>query len=248
MWTRASWCLNASSTIRKLPASSAQACCAICQAEGSCTSWVFGSHGSTAPHCSLHAGAALGWAVAPGAKKCEEAGSKAPWPGPPAPSPPAPSPPPAGRGRPNVLLIMTDDLDLELGSEVALPQTQRLLADGGVRMLNSFVSSPRCSPSRAAFLTGRHCHNLMPNLSREDDPKKLKVDGMTMFDPDAVFPTMRRAGYRTGIFGKIQNTQGGWLCMPQNHSEPFDHIETACKVCGDYYRPGSRSKAIATRM
>eukprot|EP01048_Picozoa_sp_COSAG05_P008686 COSAG05_NODE_674_length_7989_cov_2.918504_5_plen_362_part_00 len=200
---------------------------------------MFGGHGGMAPHCSLHAGPALGWAVSPGTNKCEEAGSKAPWPGPPAPGPPpAPSPTPIGRGRPNVLLIMTDDLDLELGSEAALPQTQRLLAAGGVRMLNSFVSSPRCSPSRAAFLTGRHCHNLMPNLHREKSPKKLKVDGATMFDPDAVFPTMRRAGYRTAIFGKIQNTQSGWLCMPQNHSEPFDHIETACKVCGDYYRPG----------
>ena len=138
----------------------------------------------------------------------------------------------AGRTpQPNVLLVMTDDLDLELGSEVVLPQTQRLLADGGARALNSFVSSPRCTPSRAAWLTGRHYHNL-----RMGD--RLKVDGQSMFDPDAVFPTMRRAGYRTAIFGKIQNTQAGWLCLPGNHSEPFDHIETACHVCGDYYRPG----------
>ena len=62
--------------------------------------------------------------------------------------------------RPNVLMIMADDLDVALGSEIALPQTQRLLADGGARALNSFVASPRCAPSRTAWLSGRHIHNL----------------------------------------------------------------------------------------
>jgi N-acetylglucosamine-6-sulfatase len=56
------------------------------------------------------------------------------------------------------------------------------------------------------------------------------------FNPDAVFPTMRRAGYKTAIFGKIHNAQKEWLCTPNNHSEPFDHIETECSPCGGYYR------------
>ena len=49
---------------------------------------------------------------------------------------------------------------------------------------------------------------------------------------------MRRAGYTTAIFGKIHNNQGGWLCSPDNHSEPFDHVETECSPCGGYYRTG----------
>ena len=58
--------------------------------------------------------------------------------------------------KPNLLLVMCDDLDTLLGSEIALPQTQRLLADGGARALNCFVSSPKCTPSRSAWLSGTH--------------------------------------------------------------------------------------------
>ena len=30
--------------------------------------------------------------------------------------------------------------------------------------------------------------------------------------------------------------QAGWLCHEDNHTEPFDHIETECSPCGGYYR------------
>ena len=53
-----------------------------------------------------------------------------------------------------------------------------------------------------------------------------------LFDVDAVFPVLRRAGYATAFFGKIHNGQSGWLCSPENHSEPFDHFETECQPCG----------------
>ena len=42
-----------------------------------------------------------------------------------------------------------------------------------------------------------------------------------LFDRDAVFPTLRAAGYATAIFGKIHNDQKSWLCGRKNHSEPF---------------------------
>ena len=85
-----------------------------------------------------------------------------------------------------------------------------------------------------------------------------------LFDPDAVFPSMRSRGYATAIFvsasiefilllattracrstlrawqGKIHNAQADWLCSPDNHSEPFDHVETECSPCGGYYRTGA---------
>ena len=43
----------------------------------------------------------------------------------------------------------------------------------------------------------------------------------SLFDRDAVFPTLRAAGYATAIFGKIHNDQHSWLCGNPNHSEPF---------------------------
>ncbi|MEP7366485.1 MAG: sulfatase-like hydrolase/transferase, partial [Acidobacteriota bacterium] len=61
--------------------------------------------------------------------------------------------------RPNVLLILADDLsDWMLGcygnKEIHSPNID-LLARSGTRFQNSFVCTPICSPSRATFFTGR---------------------------------------------------------------------------------------------
>ena len=62
--------------------------------------------------------------------------------------------------RPNVLVIMADDLgyaDLGVqgGAEVPTPHLDAL-ARSGVRCTNGYVTAPYCSPSRAGFLTGRY--------------------------------------------------------------------------------------------
>jgi arylsulfatase A-like enzyme len=136
--------------------------------------------------------------------------------------------------RPNFVLVMCDDMDLMLGGVNATPQVKHLLGDGGATASNYFVSSPKCTPSRSAWLSGRHYHNLRPHGKKTG--KGLNTSNF--FDEDAVFPTLRKAGYQTGIFGKIHNNQASWLCKPNNHSEPFDHIETECSPCGGYYRTG----------
>lgn len=140
----------------------------------------------------------------------------------------------ASGGRPNVVLVMCDDLDKLLGGETAIPQVRSLLGDGGATAKHYFVSSPKCTPSRSAWLSGRHYHNLRPNGATTG----RGLNTSNFFDLDAIFPTMRRAGYLTAIFGKIHNDQAGWLCRPNNHTEPFDHIETECSPCGGYYRTG----------
>src|SRR5918995_536155 len=65
--------------------------------------------------------------------------------------------PAAAAGRPNVVVLMTDDqtvADLE-----AMPRTQALLAASGVGFDRSYVSYPVCCPSRATFLSGQYAHN-----------------------------------------------------------------------------------------
>jgi arylsulfatase A-like enzyme len=62
--------------------------------------------------------------------------------------------------KPNVLIILVDDLakhDISVydSAGVNTPNLQ-LLADEGVLFTKAFTSSPVCSPSRAAFLTGRY--------------------------------------------------------------------------------------------
>jgi arylsulfatase len=68
---------------------------------------------------------------------------------------------------PNILLILADDLgwsDLGCyGGEISTPTLDRLAQDG--LRFTQFYNSARCSPSRAALLTGLHPHQAgVPNL------------------------------------------------------------------------------------
>ena len=77
----------------------------------------------------------------------------------PRPAPPAPVVAPATtlEARPNLVVLMTDDMrddDLRF-----MPATRRLVGDAGVRFVNSFSPYPLCCPARASVLTGRYAHN-----------------------------------------------------------------------------------------
>lgn len=67
---------------------------------------------------------------------------------------------PAGAGadgRPNILVVMTDDMaatDVEL-----MPNVQRQLAAKGTTFADAVDSFPLCCPARATFITGQYAHN-----------------------------------------------------------------------------------------
>ena len=71
--------------------------------------------------------------------------------------PTAPRPAPkASSGRPNVLLVLLDDLTVRLGSygyAVHTPNIDRL-ASRGRRFDRAYCQAPMCSPSRTSFMTG----------------------------------------------------------------------------------------------
>ena len=62
--------------------------------------------------------------------------------------------------RPNVILILTDDLDARLVEEhpAAYPNLRDLAAEGAT-FENAFVTDPLCCPSRATILRGQYAHN-----------------------------------------------------------------------------------------
>ena len=113
---------------------------------------------------------------------------------------------PAQGRRPNIILIMADDLGREglscYGSLSYKTPNLDALAAGGIRFANAY-STPLCSPSRAAIMTGRYGFrtgwNQLIGRGGEDaleffDPEKEKTFGHVL----------KGAGYVTGITGKWQ--------------------------------------------
>jgi N-acetylglucosamine-6-sulfatase len=100
--------------------------------------------------------------------------------------------------RPNIIVILVDDLrwdDFGAGGHpfVETPNIDRI-ANEGARFLNAFASTPLCSPSRAAFLTGLYAHanGIEDNLARNETSHELLT-----------FPRALNAdGYETAFIGK----------------------------------------------
>src|SRR5262245_61909253 len=64
---------------------------------------------------------------------------------------------PARTRRPNILFVLTDDLDQ---SELRyLPKTRRLVGQQGVEFDRYYVSNSLCCPSRVTTLRGQYAHN-----------------------------------------------------------------------------------------
>jgi arylsulfatase A-like enzyme len=97
---------------------------------------------------------------------------------------------------------MTDDQTTD--SMPYLRQIHRLLADGGVRFTNSFVSYPLCCPSRVTYLTGQYAHN--HHVLFNGPP----TGGYAAFKhPETALPVaLQRAGYYTVHVGKYLNGYG----------------------------------------
>ena len=73
--------------------------------------------------------------------------------------PQAPTPPAnaAAAGRPNIVVVMMDDMRWD---ELRFaPDAGRYITNRGLRFANSFSPLPLCCPARASFLLGQYAHN-----------------------------------------------------------------------------------------
>jgi len=101
-------------------------------------------------------------------------------------------------GKPNIIIVMPDDLAYGDYGCLGNPVLQTPSVDGFMKeslLFTQFHVSPTCAPTRAALLSGRHefkngvTHTIV-------ERERMSLDTFTM-------PQMlKTAGYTTGIFGK----------------------------------------------
>lgn len=103
--------------------------------------------------------------------------------------------------RPNIILIMTDDLgygDTSCYGATALstPNIDRL-ARRGVRFTDAYATAATCTPSRYSLLTGEYAW-------RRAGTNILPGDASLIISPgrDTLPSVLQKAGYATGIVGK----------------------------------------------
>jgi arylsulfatase len=109
----------------------------------------------------------------------------------------------AGGRRPNIVLIMADDMGFSdlgcYGSEIATPTLDRL-AKGGVRF-TQFYNCARCCPTRASLLTGLHPHQAGIGHMVQDRGIP-SYQGYLNEHCVTIAEVLRQAGYRTCMSGK----------------------------------------------
>ena len=104
-------------------------------------------------------------------------------------------------GRPNILVVMTDD---QAQADVAhMPNVKRLLARQGTTFADAVDSFPLCCPSRATFITGQYAHN--HGVAGNFWPfgwygMKHRANTLPAW--------LQRSGYRTALIGKWLNGYG----------------------------------------
>jgi arylsulfatase len=119
--------------------------------------------------------------------------------------------------KPNIIVILADDQGYSdwscFGSEIPTPNIDALAA-GGLRF-TKFYTTPKCSPSRAALLTGAYPHQAgLGALEQVAYPQSKGIQGR-LLDRVATFAELLKgSGYFTAMAGKwhlgISRGVGPW--------------------------------------
>ena len=126
------------------------------------------------------------------------------------------------RTRPNIVLIMVDDMGYSdigcYGGEVQTPHLDRL-AEGGLRF-TQFYNTAKCHTTRAELLTGNYAYSIGDNNMEH---------GATFGE------VLRPIGYRTLIAGK-------WHQKPLPTTRGFDRYFGLADGCSNFFNPGLKAR------
>jgi len=153
--------------------------------------------------------------------------------------------PPAGDARPNILLIIGDDMgfsDLGVyGSEVATPNLDAL-ANQGLKFTNFHVGAT-CSPTRSLLLSGVDNHlngmgNMLEFLTPEQEGQP-GYEGYLNKRVVSIVNLIRDSGYRTSMTGKWHlGSEPGY----RPHDRGFDQTFALMQGAADNYSSTSAGK------
>jgi arylsulfatase A-like enzyme len=130
----------------------------------------------------------------------------------------------ATKDRPNILVILADDLGYaDVGfhgcKDIPTPHLDAL-AKAGVRCTSGYVSGPYCSPTRAGLLTGRYQqrygHEFNPGPATEENRDK----GLPLTET-TLATRLKAVGYRTGLVGKWHLGNAEKMQPPQRGFDEF---------------------------
>ncbi|MGI4758068.1 MAG: arylsulfatase [Janthinobacterium lividum] len=154
--------------------------------------------------------------------------------------------------RPNIVLILADDMGYSdigcYGSEIETPALDRLAA-GGMRF-SQFYNAPRCCPSRASLLTGVYSHQANMGMMVSDYGRYPFPAYEGDLNPQCVTiaEALKTNGYSTLMSGKwhltpiAENAAMAGMSF-DNHNWPlqrgFDHFYGVIAGAADYYDPAT---------
>ncbi|HWL51208.1 MAG TPA: sulfatase [Chthoniobacteraceae bacterium] len=134
-------------------------------------------------------------------------------------------------GRPNVLVILADDLRADLpfaGSSMFLTPNMKALSERGVVFTHAYSQAPQCAPARASFITG-----LYPStMGRIDNSKSFRP--VTKEKP--ILPRVfKDHGYETSYVGKIihhhrDHVEADWTVPAPPVNAPLYALEENMKI------------------
>lgn len=130
--------------------------------------------------------------------------------------------------QPNIVFILADDLGREDcgfmgGTQIKTPHLDKLAQAGAI--FDAFYVQPVCSPTRAAFMTGRYPmrHGLQVGVVRPWAQYGLPLDERT------VAQSLKEAGYTTAICGKwhLGHFQPEYLPTRRGFDHQYGHYNGA---------------------
>ena len=152
--------------------------------------------------------------------------------------------PASGPPRPNVILIMTDDMGYaDLGSygatDIRTPNIDSL-ATAGVRLTDAYANGVLCSPTRAALISGRY-----PQRYAIEHALGPEGTAGLAAAPTSLPQVLKGSGYRTALIGKWH--LGGSVTQDVKTGEPrahgFDYFFGADGQSCRLLAPQSRTEA-----